>query len=228
MSFILGILIIGALLSFIFGKQIGALFCTGVFTVAIIFMGLAAACFLGILIWGGYFSSGSSKTASSSDYNSTYGTQYGTTSGTSTGYQATSNYQATPSYQASTGASQPQTAQGGASTGQDVQSTSYVQDSSRATIGAQLDALNENARRILNVGIGYGEMITNVQKGSPAEQAGLQPGDVVLEMDGIADTSHYTFAQYETQKGASRTIELSAYRYVNGTPYHWHPIVTPQ
>lgn len=49
----------------------------------------------------------------------------------------------------------------------------------------------------------FGLRLTGVREGSPAEQAGLQPGDVVVEFDGkeITDIYAYTYALQDRQVG---------------------------
>ena len=49
----------------------------------------------------------------------------------------------------------------------------------------------------------FGLRLTGVREGSPAELAGLQPGDVVVEFDGkeISDIYAYTYALQDKQPG---------------------------
>jgi serine protease Do len=62
-------------------------------------------------------------------------------------------------------------------------------------LGLAVDDLDENARQQLNVPAEvHGAAIANVRPGSPAEDAGLQPGDVVVEVNRKPVTSAEQFA----------------------------------
>ncbi len=62
-------------------------------------------------------------------------------------------------------------------------------------LGLSVDDLNQDARQQLNVPAEVkGAAIANVRPGSPADDAGLQPGDVVLEVNRHAVTSAEQFA----------------------------------
>jgi len=55
---------------------------------------------------------------------------------------------------------------------------------SAASLGLQLDALTDAARRQLGYGKEVvGALVTGVADGSPAEEAGMRPGDVILQID---------------------------------------------
>jgi serine protease Do len=55
---------------------------------------------------------------------------------------------------------------------------------SAASLGLQLDTLNDAARRQLGYGREVvGALVTGVADGSPAEEAGIRPGDVILQID---------------------------------------------
>ena len=57
--------------------------------------------------------------------------------------------------------------------------------------------------------IEQGVVVVNVTKGTPASDAGLQPGDVITEMDGIAveNTSHFRYLLYKHKVGDTVTIK---------------------
>ena len=54
----------------------------------------------------------------------------------------------------------------------------------------------------------FGLRLTGVREGSPADEAGLQAGDVVVEFDGneITDIYAYTYALQATSAGDEVTI----------------------
>lgn len=54
----------------------------------------------------------------------------------------------------------------------------------RGYIGIELENISRNLAIALGLKSTQGALITNVVKGSPAEQAGLKPGDVIMEFDG--------------------------------------------
>lgn len=57
--------------------------------------------------------------------------------------------------------------------------------------------------------IEQGVVVVNVTKGTPASDAGLQPGDVITEMDGTAveNTSHFRYLLYKHKVGDTVTIK---------------------
>jgi len=54
----------------------------------------------------------------------------------------------------------------------------------RGTLGVQTQALDEELAPLLNLSPGRGAVVTRVLPGSPGAQAGLKPGDVILELNG--------------------------------------------
>jgi serine protease Do len=71
-------------------------------------------------------------------------------------------------------------------------------------LGLAVDDLNADARQQLNVPADvHGAAIANVRPGSPAEDAGLQPGDVVLEVNRkpVASAEQFATAVHATPAG---------------------------
>jgi serine protease Do len=71
-------------------------------------------------------------------------------------------------------------------------------------LGLAVDDLNSDARQQLNVPADvHGAAIANVRPGSPAEDAGLQPGDVVLEVNRkpVASAEQFASAVHATPEG---------------------------
>ena len=65
---------------------------------------------------------------------------------------------------------------------------------------------------IVDSSVEYGVVLVSIEKDYPAEAAGLQKGDVVIEMDGtkIEDSSYFRYALYKYQVGD--TIKVKYYR----------------
>lgn len=88
----------------------------------------------------------------------------------------------------------------------------------RPYLGVQLADVNNayNLQYYYNINISknvkYGALLGYVEKGKPADNAGLQIGDVVIEMDGkkIEDSSHFRYELYKHKVGD--TIKVKYYR----------------
>ncbi len=76
-------------------------------------------------------------------------------------------------------------------------------------LGLAVDDLNQDARQQLNVPDSVkGAAVANVRPGSPADDAGLQPGDVVLEVNRKPVTSAEQFANVVHATPAGKDILL--------------------
>lgn len=62
----------------------------------------------------------------------------------------------------------------------------------RSYLGVQLDELTNDLRQAFNVPLGQGALVSLVGPDTPAQKAGVQSGDIILEMDGqkINDRAH--------------------------------------
>jgi len=87
----------------------------------------------------------------------------------------------------------------------------------RPLFGAQfLDASEKNKLSSYNIDINdkitNGTVIVKVEKDTPADKAGLQKGDVILELNDekITDTSHFRYSLYKYSVG--QTIKIKYYR----------------
>src|SRR5690606_24664395 len=56
----------------------------------------------------------------------------------------------------------------------------------RGWVGLQVQELTPRLAQALGAGTASGLLVTRISAGSPAEQAGLRPGDVLLSLDGEA------------------------------------------
>lgn len=82
----------------------------------------------------------------------------------------------------------------------------------RGYMGLELENITRNYALALGLWSTKGALITNVMKGSPAETAGLKPGDVILRFDGKdVKTAEETLARIRS-KNAGDTTRLSIAR----------------
>lgn len=78
--------------------------------------------------------------------------------------------------------------------------TAYVP---RVSLGVTFEVVNEAVAKAKNLSVTYGALVIEVQKGSIAEAAGIQPGDVITEVEG-------------DKVDAKRTLPLRMLPYVPG------------
>ena len=91
-------------------------------------------------------------------------------------------------------------------------------------LGLAVDDLNADARQQLNVPADvHGAAIANVRPGSPAEDAGLQPGDVVQEVNRKPVTSAEQFASAVHATPAGKDILLLVWSKGNSSFRVVHP-----
>jgi serine protease DegQ len=78
----------------------------------------------------------------------------------------------------------------------------------RGTLGVQAQDLNEELAAMLQVPAGSGAVVTRVLPGSPAESAGLRPGDVIRELAGRSVRSRADLANAEGLAPLGERIRL--------------------
>ena len=213
MGFILGVLVLGALLSVIFGRRVGAMFVTGTATVVGILFAVLLI-LLSPLIWG-FFTTPSHVEKSDGYTSPSYGASYSTPASGS-GYTPVPPATA-PTYQApaasSVGASSP---------------LAVAPTPSGPTIGITTQPADPRLSARFSMKPGFGVTVASVAPGDPAEQAGLVPGDLIQAMDSDPITANHTLADYVAAKGAGQTIRLSLQHIDNGLWVHKWITVTPR
>ena len=82
----------------------------------------------------------------------------------------------------------------------------------RGYIGASIQPMNNDLAAALGISNNRGEFIQSVQPGEPAARAGLQPGDVVLAVDGQEVTRDQSLSYLVANAPAGRRINLQVLR----------------
>ena len=94
----------------------------------------------------------------------------------------------------------------------------------KARIGVTVANLDDQARQQLNVPDGVkGVVVQDVKPGSPADDAGLQPGDVIEEMNRKPITSGSEFASAVQAAPADKDILLLVWSHGNASYRTLHP-----
>jgi len=80
----------------------------------------------------------------------------------------------------------------------------------RGWLGVNLQSVDEQLARQLGLPEAHGAWVAGVLRGSPAEKAGLEAGDVIVEFDGkpVDDANDLTFAVGRTAPGARIKVVL--------------------
>ena len=90
-----------------------------------------------------------------------------------------------------------------------LQATGHV---SRGKLGVTIQAINQDLAKSFGLDKPQGALVANVEKDSPAERAGIEPGDVILKLDGtpIDETAQLPAAVAAMQPGSK--IKLTVWR----------------
>jgi hypothetical protein len=82
----------------------------------------------------------------------------------------------------------------------------------RGYLGVQLLNLTPELRGHFGVSEDAGVMVAKVEPGSPAEQAGLQVGDIVTEVDGNPVDSSWSLSRYVRGKKEGDSVSMGVWR----------------
>ncbi len=207
MGFILGVLIIGALLSMIFGKKVAAMFVTGTATVvAVIFIVLLVL--LSPLIYG-FFTAPSHQSPASSygSYPTASSAPLYSTPSAPVVQAPTETAPATPAYQAAP-------APPAATPAYQAPATPLTPPVPSPTpagpkIGITVVAADPQLSKHFSMDAGLGLVVNTVTPGGPADQAGLRQGDFIQAMDTFPVSSKYALTEYEAHMTSGQRIILS-------------------
>jgi len=83
---------------------------------------------------------------------------------------------------------------------------------SRSYLGVMIQQINPSMAKALGIKPGRGVLVSDVQPGTPAEKAGLQSGDVILELNGTPVKSFHRFRNKISAFGTGTTVELKVLR----------------
>ncbi len=85
-------------------------------------------------------------------------------------------------------------------------------DASKPRIGVQVDTLNPNSSLMRSGQLPRGAVVMRVETGSPADQAGLQPGDILVEANGVLVDSAQALVGELAGKQVGDRIEVKYFR----------------
>src|SRR6202008_3330125 len=80
----------------------------------------------------------------------------------------------------------------------------------RGRIGVTIQNVNQALAESFGLSKPAGALVSSVEKGSPADKAGIEPGDVIVKFDGqeVADSAQLPARVAEMKPGASAKLEV--------------------
>jgi len=84
----------------------------------------------------------------------------------------------------------------------------FIMNNKSSYLGVQVLLLNDSLALSFGLQIGKGLLIAAIQPGSPAEIAGLNVNDVLIEIDGIQMNSFAELTSYISRKQAGDTVQI--------------------
>ena len=109
----------------------------------------------------------------------------------------------------------------GASSADSTKDSSSVAPESRPRMGVKVQTINSNNSGAVAAGaLPTGAYISEVEKDSPAEKAGLQVKDIVVEVDGTIVSSSQEMVNAMASKKAGDTVEIKYFR-MEGDESKW-------
>ena len=82
----------------------------------------------------------------------------------------------------------------------------------RPYLGADVYTIDSTIAAFYGLAQSQGLLITNVAGGSPADKAGLQPGDIITEVDGKTQTDDAAMMDYINSLKVGQNIDITYYR----------------
>ena len=82
----------------------------------------------------------------------------------------------------------------------------------RGWLGVEFQSVDEDLAEGLGLAEASGVLVSNVVPGSPAELAGLQPGDIILRFDGQEVDRHRDFPRMVAETEVGRAVEVEVWR----------------
>lgn len=92
----------------------------------------------------------------------------------------------------------------------------------RAFLGVMVNDLTDSFRKQFGIGVYRGAAVSEVSRGSPANQAGIQAGDAIVEASGVPIESADDLNDWMNQTRPGQQVELRIYR---GTYARTVPVV---
>jgi serine protease Do len=83
---------------------------------------------------------------------------------------------------------------------------------SRGWLGLMIQNITPELAKSFHLTQSHGALISQVVKGSPAEKAGLKPGDVITEYDGKAVKNSHTLSQMAADTPPGKSVTLTIFR----------------
>ena len=102
------------------------------------------------------------------------------------------------------------------STSNSTQGSASISTGDKPRIGVTVSNLNPNSYAVANNLIPTGAYVQDVESGSPAEKAGVQVADIVVEVDGTRVSSMEEMTSILQSKQAGDTATLKVYRVEGG------------
>ena len=81
-----------------------------------------------------------------------------------------------------------------------------------ARLGVQIQSVDQTLADSFKLGKPEGALVSSVQKGSPAEQAGLQPGDIVTQVNGQAVVAASDLSNLVGMSAPGQKVKLQVWR----------------
>ncbi len=95
-------------------------------------------------------------------------------------------------------------------------SVSSITSGAKPRLGVTVTNMNTNHYALVNGLLPKGAYVTEVEAGSPAEAAGIQAGDIVVEIDGKIISTTTDMTSYLQSKQAGDTVNVKVYRVEGG------------